>query len=351
MKKINRKLLIVIGGILVAISFIAIMIDILATSDWSLIKSARLSFVPITVHKGTIRAQILFPGSIDFSEHAILQFQQIPANGVMISWVGVKTGDSVKKNQLLASLDVQAVQKQQQINLSNYLNQRYTFDQATSDNGGRSPSQAISDTQKRLLQQNQISLDNSVGSVELQDLIKQFSNLYTPIDGIVTKIDTPIAGVNIQTADQAKFEVINPKTMFFNADVEETEVDNLHVGDKGIIVLNAFPSEYIQATITNVAFSPHQDANNNNLYTVKLSLDNKGNEDYKYKFGMGGYVIFHEYNENVVLAPNEYLHTDDNGTYLKVGNARKLIYVQTGITNGKVTEIMKGLSEGDTIYY
>lgn len=351
MKKLNRKAIIIIGSLLVVISLLVIAIDLYANSDWSVIKSVRLSFIPKVVHKGTIRAQVLFPGSIDFSEHAILQFQQIPANGVMISWIGAKSGDHVKKNQHIASLDIQYLQKQQQINLSNYMNQRYTFDQTISDNGGKTPEQSISDTQKRSLQQNQIALDNSVSNVELQDITKRLSNLYSPIDGIITKTDVAVAGVNIQTADQAKFEIVNPKTMFFSADVEETEINNLHVGDKGVLVLNAFASSYIPSTITDIAFYPHQDTNNNNLYTVKLALDNKNNEDYKYKLGMSGYIIFHEYNDNVLLVPSEYLHTDDNGTYLKVGSAKKIVYVQTGITNGKMTEITRGISEGDTIYY
>jgi len=352
LKKVNRKVLLITGIVLFCISILLVLIDVLANSNWSVIRSARLYFTPTVVQRGTIRAQILFPGIIDFGEHSILEFQQIPANGVLISWIGVKIGDYVKKNQVLASLDTQTVLKQQQVNLSNYLNQRYTFDQAISDNGGRSdPNQALNDTQKRTLLQNQISLNNSVYTVELQDLVKQYANVYTPIEGIVTKIDIPYAGINIQSADQEKFEVINPKTLFFNADVDETEINNLHVGDKGVVLLNAYPTDYIESTIIDIAFAPHQDANNNNVYTIKLTLNNRNNSDYRYKFQMGGYVIFHEYGDNVLFISNDYLHTDENGTFVKVGTARKLVYIQPGITNGKITEIIKGVNEGDKISY
>ena len=352
LKKINRKTLIVAGFILAGFSVLFFIIDAFATSNWSFIRSARLYLTPITVQRGSVRTQILFPGIIDFNEHAILEFQQIPSNGVLISWIGVKPGDHVKKNQLLASLDTRMVAKQQQTILSNYMNQRYTFDQTIADNGNRTdPNQSISDTQKRTLLQNQLALNNSVYSVELQDLVLQYANLFTPFAGIVTKIDIPYAGVNIQSGDQEKFEVINPKTMFFNADVDETEVNNLHIGDKGVVLLNAFPTDFMQSTITNIAFASHQDTNNNNIYTVKLTLNGKNDNNFKYKFGMTGYVIFYEYNDNILYLPNDYLHTDDNGTFVKVGDSRKLIYVQPGITNGKVTEIIKGVNEGDKIYY
>jgi len=352
MKKINRRVLIIIGVILFSISLVFFIVDLLATSNWSPIRSIRLRFTPVRIKRGTIRAQILFPGTIDFREHTILEFQQVPANGVLISWIGAKVGDYVKKGQLLATLDLQSVLKQQQLNLSNFLNQRYTFDQAISDNGGRTdPNMALNDTQKRALLQNQIALNNSVYNVELQDIVSRLSNLYTPINGLVTKIDIPYAGVNIQSADQEKFEVINPTTMFFNADVDETEVSNLHVGDKGIVILNAFPTEYDQVTISDIAFAPHQDTNNNNVYTIKLNLDNKDDSNYKYKFGMSGYIVFYEYNSNILFVPNDYLHTDENGTFVRVGSGQKSTYIQTGISDGKVTEIVKGVNEGDVIYY
>jgi multidrug efflux pump subunit AcrA (membrane-fusion protein) len=340
-------------AILLWIGIILIILLVLGGAFIALtnLKQIHLYLNPVNVAKGTIRTQIVFPGAIDFDQHVVLQFQQVPTNGIMISWVGVKVGDHVNKNQLLASLDQQAILKQQQLNLGNFLRQRYTFDQTTSDNGGRTSDQAISDTQKRLLQQNQIDLNTSVFNVELQDVVQRLSNLWSPIDGIVTRVDTPVAGVNIQTADEAKFEVINPTTVFFNANIDETEINNLHVGDKGIIILSAYPAQFIQATIKDIAFASHLDANNNTVYTVKLSLANKTNNDYSLKFGMNGNVVFYEYADNILYIPNDYIHQDDNGSYVMLGKSKRKIYVQTGISDGSVTEIVKGLAEGEAIYY
>lgn len=316
------------------------------------LKQIHLYLHPVTIGRGTIKTQVIFPGSIDFNEHVTLQFQQVPSTGVLISWVGVKVGDKVTKDQLLASLDAQTVLKQQQANLDAYWKQRLTFDQTIANNNGTTiPSTALTDTQRRLLQQNQVDLNQSVYLVELQDIVKRLSNLWTPIDGIVTRVDTPIAGVNIQSADEARFEVINPKTLFFNANVDETEVENLHVGDRGVLVLNAYPADFIQATVTDIAFASHQDSNSNTVYTVKLSLNNKDDNDYKYKYGMTGNIVFYEYADNILTAPNDYIHQDDNGSYVYAGKDKKLVYVQTGITNGSQTEIIKGAAEGETISY
>lgn len=350
MKNIHRKTIFIFLAAVVGVLVVVSLVDLISSNDWVVFKSIRLFFRPIVVAKGTIRSQVIFSGTVDFDKHVTLQFQQVPTNGVMISWVGVKLGDTVKKGQLLASLDQQAVLKQQQLNLSTYWQQRLTFDQTQSDNAGRTPDQSLNDTQKRQLLTSQASLNNSIYNVELQDQVARLSNIWSPIGGVMTRIDTPLAGVNIQSADEARFEVIDPSTLLFSTDIDESEVTNLHVGDKGVLVLNAFPTDYIPATIRNIAFASHQDTNNNTVYNVKLTLD-RDNTSYKYKFGMTGNIVFYEYNTNVLYVPNDYIHQDDTGFYVKVGNAKKLVYVQTGISDGKVTEIVKGVNEGDAIFY
>lgn len=346
--KITRKKKIVLWILAILGLLFLLLLLFLALNN---LKQIRLYLHPVTIERGTIKSQVIFPGSIDFNEHVTLQFQQIPSTGVLISWVGVKVGDKVSKNQLLASLDQQTILKQQQSNLDAYWKQRLTFDQTIANNSGTTPQTAINNTQQRLLLQNQVDLNQSVYAVELQDIVERLSNLWSPIDGIVTRVDTPVAGVNIQSADEARFEVINPKTLFFNANVDETEVENLHVGDKGILVLNAYPADFIQATITDIAFAAHQDSNSNTLYTVKLSLDNRSDNDYRFKYGMTGNIVFYEYADNILTVPNDYIHQDDNGSYVFAGKEKKLTYVQTGISNGSVTEIIKGVIEGEIIYY
>lgn len=348
---LSKKKIIIWIAVIVLFFALFIVLEFLSAGNWSIFKPITLYYTPIKVSKGTIKAQVIFSGTIDFDQHTTLQFQQIPANGIMIAGVYVKVGSNVQKNQLIASLDKQAILKQQQINLNQYWQQRLTFDQTTSDNNGMTPNSALNDTQKRTLLQSQATLNGSIYNVELQDQVARLADLYSPIDGIVTRADTPVAGVNIQTADEAKFEVINPTTLFFNTDVDETEVNNLHVGNKGIVIVNAYPTDYIQSTIRDIAFSSHQDTNNNIVYTVKLTLDNKNNTSYKYKFGMTGYVVFYEEADNILYIPNEYIHQDDTGSYVNLGSGKKREYVQTGLTNGKVTEIIKGVTESDNIYY
>jgi len=337
--------------VIVLFFVIFIVLEFLSNNNWAALKPITLYYTPINVAKGNIKGQVIFAGTVDFDKHVTLQFQQIPSNGIMIAGVYVKVGSKVQQNQLIASLDKQSILKQQQINLNQYWQQRLTFDQSTSDNNGMNPYNTLSDTQKRTLLQSQAALNGSVYNVELQDIVSRLADIYSPITGIITRVDNPVAGVNIMTADEAKFEVIDPSTLFFNTDVDETEINNLRVGNKGIVILNAYPTGYIQSTIRDIAFASHQDSNNNTVYTVKLTLDNKDNSNYQYKLGMTGYVVFYEEADNVLYVPNEYIHQDDIGSYVQIGSSKKHEYIQTGLTNGKITEIIKGVNPGDPIYY
>ena len=68
--------------------------------------------------------------------------------------------------------------------------------------------------------------------------------MWTPIEGIVTSIDAPLAGQNITPAT-ATFEVVNPKTIYLSATADQSEVTKFAVGQKGTITLDAFDNKTI----------------------------------------------------------------------------------------------------------
>ena len=59
------------------------------------------------VKKQDLEESLTLSGKVDADEHAVLRFQ----TSGMMSWVGVKEGDYVKKYQGLATLDQRELQK------------------------------------------------------------------------------------------------------------------------------------------------------------------------------------------------------------------------------------------------
>ena len=95
---------------------------------------------------------------------------------------------------------------------------RNTFEQTIDDNWNLQYdlSGSIRREAERVLKNNQFSLENAVLDVEYQNLSLEYANLWTPIEGIVTHVSVPFSGVNVTPAG-ADFEVVNPKTLFFQS--------------------------------------------------------------------------------------------------------------------------------------
>ncbi len=293
------------------------------------------------IKRQTISETLSLSGSVDALEKANLRFQ----TSGYLSWVGVKEGDTVKKYQTLASLDQQQLQKTLQKDLNDYLTTRWKFEQTKDDNNG-----IITTNIQRLLDESQFGLNKSVLDVEIQSLAIKYANLWTPIDGIVTYINTPNAGINITPA-QAEFDVVNPQTIYFLATADQTDVVNLRPNMSGTIVLDAYPDEEIKGTIKDISFTPKTDETGT-VYAVKIYFSN-GNNNYKYRLGMTGDVDFiTRQKKNVLAVPTSNIQAENGKKYVwkAVKDKEEKIYPQLGQEIGDYTEVLSGLKVGDVVY-
>lgn len=294
------------------------------------------------VHRTDLKDTLSLSGNIDANEKVTLRFQ----TSGNLAWVGVKEGDYVKKYQTIASLDQRALQKNLEIDLNNFMSKRWSYDQIIDNYKGA----AITDAMKRVLDQSQFDLNNSILNVEIQDISKQYANLWTPIDGIVTRVEAPYSGVNITPA-QAEFDVVNPDTIYFASTADQTDVVKLHKGMTADIALDAYPDRTIHGTITEISFTPDT-SQTGTVYDVKIGLS-EDNSLYAYKVGMTGDSNFTLREiKNVIAIPTSSIKSELGKKYVMKsdkGNAIKT-YITTGEEVDTSTIIKSGLQEGDIIY-
>ena len=260
-----------------------------------------------------------------------------------LAWVGVKEGDAVRKGQVIASLDQREVQKTLQKDLNTYMTQRWTFDQTHQDNQG----QIVTDAMKRILDKSQFALDNTVLDVELQNLAIEFSNLTSPIDGIVTHIDTPVAGVNITPA-AAVFTVADPKSLVFTANVDETDVGSLSLGQPATITLDAFPEATFSGKVSYISYSSELSSGGATVFPVKVLFDAPAN----LRIGLNGDIsIIVDRQTDVLTIPTSAIREDTSATY--VYRKTKTGYQKTAVTLGARNDtdavVTSGLSNGDSV--
>lgn len=297
-----------------------------------------------TLKRDTLRQTLSVSGEMNVDEKVALKFQ----SGGKLSWVGVKEGDYVKKGTMIASLDQRQLEKTLQKYLNTYSKQRQTFEQTVDNNDQLTLnlSQDLRNQAQRLIDQGQSDLNNSVIDVEIQTLAKENTYLVSPIDGVVTRVGAPKAGMNVSITDQ--YEIINPSTMYFSIAVDQTDVVKMYTGQRGTILLDAFPDDTLSGTVSSIGYIPETDETGT-TYEVKMMLDS-----YTFipRVGMTGDVEFvMKELPNAVAVPLEYVEETEDKSYVykKIDNKFTKLEVTIGPEYDGMVEIKQGLYEGDTI--
>lgn len=300
-----------------------------------------------TVSRGTLTETLSLAGSIRAEEQVQLHFQ----TGGRLSWVGVKEGDKVEQYDGIASLDVRQLQKTLQKYLNTYSKERRDFEQSIDDNDELTIalSGTIRERAQRVLENSQFDLDNSVIDVELQSIAKEYSLLYSPIKGIVTRIDTPQAGMNVLATNI--FEITNPDSLYMSISADQTEVIDLTEGQKGTIVFDSYLDEKVSGVITSIGFTPIS-GESGTVYEVKMTFTPNTNSTYR--LGMTGDVEFILTEvPNVISVPGQYILEEDDVYYVWKGEtveSKKKVKITIGEEYNGNVQVVGGLQEGDIVY-
>lgn len=299
-----------------------------------------------TVEKKTLEKIVSASGKVKADEEVTLKFQ----TSGYLNWVGVKKGDYVKKWQAIAKLDAEELKKNLEKYLRDYSIERNDFEETRRvDYPFLNPGDALTNTVKRILEKNQWDLDKTVLDVEIKNLALKYATLWSPIDGVVTSIDAPFAGVNI-TPTTAQFTISNPNKLIFAAKVDEVDIRSVKIGQNAKIVLDAYPDEIISAQVDRVDFTATTTSSGGTAFEVKFLLPENLAE--KFKIGMNGDAeIILGQEADALAIPLEAVREKDSQNYVWLLESGKPVekIVKTGFSNDSDTQILEGVSEGQTV--
>jgi multidrug efflux pump subunit AcrA (membrane-fusion protein) len=143
--------------------------------------------------------------------------------------------------------------------------------------------------------------------------------------------------------------VADPNNLFFEAEIDETDISLITATQSAEIVLDAYPDESIPATVESIDFDASSDSSGSTVFIVKFKLSN--NNTQKFRLGMNGEVIINvAQKQNILTVPYQSLIEDDT-IQVKVVKDKKVVEqeVTTGISNDDYIEITSGLKENDVI--
>ncbi|NTU47155.1 efflux RND transporter periplasmic adaptor subunit [Candidatus Roizmanbacteria bacterium] len=314
-----------------------------------------------TVSLKSVDSQLLAQGSVRSLNEATLHFQ----TGGKLTYLPFKEGDAVKKGQTIASLDTYSVQKQLETALNSYRSTRDSFDQ-TKDNaqnnivqgqqknsvdaskagiGSTQETNAINDIVKRIQDQSQANLDNSVIQVQLAQYAASLSYLTSPIDGILFHEDVTTPNINVGAT--TTFNVMDPSTLVFKANVPEDEISYIQEGASATITLNSQNSKQLTGTVTKIYPDKITLANGVNVYQVDItSPELTGNGMYKQN---GVVLIKSKFDKPVILVPSWLVLSKQRIWVMNPNNKAELKQVTVGETIGDSIQVLSGLSPDDKL--
>jgi len=192
-----------------------------------------------------------------------------------------------------------------------------------------------------------------------------YATITSPIDGVVLSKEveegqTVASSFNTPTLFKIAKDLTDMRVI---ANVDEADIGEVKEGLRVTFTVDAYPNDSFNGTVTQVR---QQATTESNVVTYEVVIS-APNEDLKLKPGLTANVTIYTMElKDVVAIPNKALHfkpseamLNDGETIIdcdapkkvwtKEGPAIKAIAIETGITNGMITEIVNGLKPSTKI--
>jgi len=356
----NKKMWMGIG----ALAIIALAIWLLSDGK----KEEKVEFETTKVMRRNIHTSITATGTIEPVTSVTVGTQ---VSGI-VSKLYVDYNSIVKKGQVIAELD--------KTNLTSELNRSRA--DLTSALSTLSYEQANFNRYKTLYDKGLVSADefetarlsyekarqtvaSSRESVRKAETNLGYATITSPIDGVVLSKSveegqTVAASFNTPELFTIAQDLTNMRVI---ADIDEADIGGVNEGQRVSFTVDAFPDDRFEGQVTQVR---QQATTSSNVVTYEVVIS-APNDDLKLKPGLTANVTIYTMEKNDVLAipskalrftPNEALLQKDQKiedvegdtkVWTLDGNTFKAHKVEIGTSNGMMTEITSGISEGDEI--
>ncbi len=327
----------------------------------------------VTVGRGNISTENNISGTI-VAEKSESVFVSLSARCIDVY---VEEGDTIKAGQIICVLDLGTTRDNYELASLNYKNAQQSYQdqslvlnqQITLAEKNYNDTKALFDigaasqlevdkakldwdnaraSANSALNQLEVSMKNS------QATMNQISSSLVNVD-LSGNVRAPISGSVIQlsaakdgfvSAGAPVATVSSLSDMKVSLFVAESLVSKLHKGEQAMVTVGALGKNF-QGTIQTVASA----ANQTKLYGVQIAIPEEATAGLLN--GMFADVkLFTDSKEDVVVIPTEAILVDGSGQYVVIldkENLARKTPVQAGLVGDGVTEILEGLSGGETL--
>lgn len=284
----------------IIIFFAIIFVLVIAFFIWKTVKEPGINYEEIKVEKGDISVEILATGTVQPENRLEIK----PPVAGRIEKVLVDEGEKVTKGQILAWMSS---------------NERAAL----------------------------IDSARSLGKKELARWEELFrpTPVMAPIDGTVILRNVE-EGQSFTTNDPI---LVMSDRLTVKAQVDETDMALIKLKQTASIILDAYPEKAIPAKVDEIAFEAKTI---NSVTTYIVDVLPHDTPEYM-RSGMTANVSFLlQEKKGILNVPIDTIRTEEDISKVLIKGPQEEIFereVKTGITDGKIIEILEGLSEGDIV--
>jgi HlyD family secretion protein len=193
----------------------------------------------------------------------------------------------------------------------------------------------------------QATVDQSRQSLAQARLKLENATLVAPFAGVVTAVNI-VPGSSVSTA-AAAVTLVDRDPLHIDLKLSENDVSQVQLGQPVTLTIDALSGWKADGTVSYI--SPVSETSNDVVtYRVRVSF---AGTDARVKVGMTANLdIVTAMRKDALLVPNSALQPKGAGRVVLVPNAdgtTRSVDVTTGLSDGTQTEVLSGLSAGDTI--
>lgn len=323
-RALTRRNLIILAVVLGAIGF----------GFWTFRPKAPAPETTYTVTKGDITEVVLASGEITASRAVSLNF---PTTG-KLAYVNVKVGDVVDKYESLAGMDTADLDALVTSSYYRYLAADAEAKLIEDQVKDHSTDESFSQKAARVAVQTSRDIAYDTWLAAKRDLAD--SRLVAPFAGVITQSTVSAPGDRIGAADL--ISLVDPTSMYFEAEVDETDINKIKVGQLVELSFDAFAST-TSGKVNQIGFVSRLSDSGSNIYPVRISVLVADLPEFRIGFN-GDARISIAQTQNTLKLPLEAVA--DNEVTLVDGTKKT---VETGLVGETEIEIKSGLNEGDIV--
>jgi HlyD family secretion protein len=270
-----------------------VILIILAIFIWRMIAGGNKSIKvqTVKVSHGDLVQTVSTSGTVKADQYSVLTF---PTGG-KISNVWVVAGQKIKKGAYIAQLDTIPLDAAYQQSVNNYRNYQAIADQVLDSVKDHSTDETF--TQKATRTTAEVNRDNAYNAMLAARDNLANAIITAPFNGVVDTVYPSSPGMQVVAAS-ANYTIINPDTVYFDAEVVETDLPNLSINQEVKVKLDAYPDEDFTGRVQSIGMVAFTSSTGGNAYHIRITLP--VNENLKFRVGMQG-------DADIILTPSQML--------------------------------------------